>query len=126
MLARTTPYAELDDKTHGLPAFVVDLAEQASAINIQPLRLMINQHANALFFDDLMVPRDNLIGEEGEGFRYIIDSWNAERILVAAEALGDGRWFIDRGRSLCERSGRLREADWGESGRTVPDRSSPC
>lgn len=96
LLARTTPYADLDDKTRGLSAFVVDLAEQTSAIKVQPLRLMINQHTNALFFDDLLVPRDNLIGEEGEGFRYIIDSWNAERILIAAEALGDGRWFIDR------------------------------
>ncbi len=96
LLARTTPYTDLDDKTRGLSAFVVDLAEQTSAINVQPLRLMINQHTNALFFDDLVVPRDNLIGDEGEGFRYVIDSWNAERILIAAEALGDGRWFIDR------------------------------
>ncbi len=96
LLARTTPYTDLDDKTRGLSAFVVNLAEQTSAINVQPLRLMINQHTNALFFDDLVVPRDNLIGEEGEGFRYVIDSWNAERILIAAEALGDGRWFIDR------------------------------
>lgn len=96
LLARTTPYTDLDDKTRGLSAFVVNLAEQTSAINVQPLRLMINQHTSALFFDDLVVPRDNLIGEEGEGFRYVIDSWNAERILIAAEALGDGRWFIDR------------------------------
>ena len=96
LLARTTPYADLDDKTRGLSAFVVDLAEQRSAISVQPLRLMINQHTNALFFDDLVVPRENLIGEEGEGFRYIIDSWNAERILIAGEAIGDGRWFIDR------------------------------
>ena len=96
LLARTTPYTDLEDKTRGLSAFVVDLAEQTSAIKVQPLRLMINQHTNALFFDDLVVPRENLIGEEGEGFRYIIDSWNAERILIAAEALGDGRWFIDR------------------------------
>ena len=96
LLARTTPYDELTNKTEGLSTFVVDLRDAPAGLEVQPLTLMLNQHTNAVFFDDLEVPRENLIGEEGKGFRYIIDSWNAERILIAAEAIGDGRWFIDK------------------------------
>ena len=96
LLARTTPYDELEDKTRGLSAFIVDLREAQDELEIKPLDLMINHHTNALFFDGLEVPAENLIGEEGMGFRYIIDGWNAERILIAAEAVGDGRWFIER------------------------------
>ncbi len=96
LLARTTPYDELKDKTRGLSAFIVDLRDAKERLEVKPLDVMINHHTNALFFDDLEVPADNLIGEEGMGFRYIIDGWNAERILVAAEAIGDGRWFIER------------------------------
>ncbi len=96
LLARTTPYAELEDKTRGLSAFLVDLRETGGHLRVQPLEMMFNHHTNQLFFDDLEIPVENLIGEEGMGFRYIIDSWNVERILIAAEAIGDGRWFIDR------------------------------
>lgn len=96
LLARTTPYDELEDKTRGLSVFIVDLREAKGKIDVRPLDLMINHHTNAVFFDGLEVPSENLIGEEGTGFRYIIDGWNAERILVAAEAIGDGRWFIER------------------------------
>jgi acyl-CoA dehydrogenase len=96
LLARTTPYNELEDKTRGLSVFIVDLKENKEKIEVKPLELMINHHTNALFFDKVEVPVENLIGQEGMGFRYIIDGWNAERILVAAEAIGDGRWFIDR------------------------------
>lgn len=96
LLARTTPYDELEDKTRGLSVFIVDLREAKGKIEVKPLDLMINHHTNALFFDGLEVPAENLIGEEGMGFRYIIDGWNAERILVAAQAIGDGRWFIER------------------------------
>jgi acyl-CoA dehydrogenase len=96
LLARTTPYDELKDKTRGLSAFIVDLREAKGKLEVKPLDLMINHHTNALFFDGVEVPVENLIGEEGMGFRYIIDGWNAERILVAAEAIGDGRWFIER------------------------------
>jgi acyl-CoA dehydrogenase len=96
LLARTTPYDELEDKTQGLSAFLVDLRKAGDRIQVQPLPVMMNQHTNTVFFDDLEVPAENLIGEEGRGFRYIIDSWNAERILIAAEAIGDGRWFVDR------------------------------
>ena len=96
LLARTTPYDQLKDKTRGLSVFIVDLKANKSKIDVKPLDLMINHHTNALFLDNVEVPVENLIGEEGMGFRYIIDGWNAERILVAAEAIGDGRWFIER------------------------------
>jgi acyl-CoA dehydrogenase len=96
LLARTTPYDELQDKTRGLSVFIVDLREAKGKLEVKPLDLMINHHTNGLFFDGVEVPVENLIGEEGMGFRYIIDGWNAERILVAAEAIGDGRWFVER------------------------------
>jgi acyl-CoA dehydrogenase len=97
LLARTTPYAELADKTMGLSVFIVDLrTAPPEQLTVTPLRMMINHHTTQLYFNDLEVPAENLIGEEGRGFRYIIDGWNAERILVASEAIGDGRWFTDR------------------------------
>ncbi|HTM07391.1 MAG TPA: acyl-CoA dehydrogenase family protein [Verrucomicrobiae bacterium] len=96
LLARTTPYNDLKDKTRGLSVFIVDLREAKGKLEVKPLDIMINHHTNALFFDNLEVPAENLVGEEGMGFRYIIDGWNAERILVAAEAIGDGRWFVER------------------------------
>ena len=96
LLARTTPYDDLKDKTRGLSVFIVDLREAKGKLEVKPLDLMINHHTNALFFDNVEVPAENLIGDEGMGFRYIIDGWNAERILVAAEAIGDGRWFVER------------------------------
>jgi acyl-CoA dehydrogenase len=96
LLARTTPYDELKDKTRGLSVFIVELGSAGSHLDVRPIDLMINHHSNELFFDDLEIPAENLVGEEGMGFRYIIDGWNAERILIAAEAIGDGRWFVDR------------------------------
>jgi acyl-CoA dehydrogenase len=96
LLARTTPYDQLEDKTRGLSVFIVDLREAKEKLEVKPLDLMINHHTNQLFFDGAEVPAENLIGQEGMGFRYIIDGWNAERILVAAEAIGDGRWFVER------------------------------
>src|ERR687896_749626 len=96
LLARTTPYDRLEDKTHGLSVFIVDLEKNKGKLEVKPLDLMINHHTNQLFFDNVEVPVENLVGQEGMGFRYIIDGWNAERILVAAEAIGDGRWFVER------------------------------
>ncbi len=98
LLARTTPYEELEDKTKGLSTFVVDLrrATQAGQIEIRPLPTMVNHHTTTIFIRDLEIPVADRVGEEGSGFRYIIDSWNAERILIASESLGDGRWFVTR------------------------------
>ncbi len=98
LLARTTPYDELTDKTHGLSVFIVDLkqAVERKQIEIRPIETMLNHHTTELFIQDLEVPAENLLGEEGRGFRYIIDGWNAERILIASESIGDGRWFVER------------------------------
>jgi acyl-CoA dehydrogenase len=98
LLVRTTPYEELTDKTRGLSVLLVDLqrAVQSGQIEIRPIATMLNHHTTELFIQDLEVPVANLIGDEGLGFRYIIDGWNAERILIASESLGDGRWFVDR------------------------------
>jgi acyl-CoA dehydrogenase len=96
LLARTTPYEELTDKTQGLSVFVVDMRDVKGNLDIQPLDIMVNHHTTTVFFEDVEIPAENRIGEEGKGFRYIIDGWNVERILVASEAIGDGRWFIER------------------------------
>jgi acyl-CoA dehydrogenase len=96
LMARTTPYDELKDKTRGLSVFLIDMRSVKGKLEIQPLDLMINHNTNTVFFDDVVIPADSLIGEEGMGFRYIIDGWNAERILIASEAVGDGHWFIER------------------------------
>src|SRR5213593_1264182 len=96
LLARTTPYEELKDKTQGLSVFLVDMLEVKKGLDIQLLDIMVNHHTTTCFFEDMEIPADNRIGEEGKGFRYIIDGWNAERILVASESIGDGRWFVDR------------------------------
>jgi acyl-CoA dehydrogenase len=96
LLARTTPYEDLEDKTRGLSLFLLDMRDVSGKLEVRPLDMMVNHHTCALFFDDVEIPAENLIGKEGMGFRYIIDGWNAERILVAAEAIGDGRWFTDR------------------------------
>src|SRR5204863_931418 len=95
---RTTPYDELADKTRGLSVFLVDLqrAVQLGQIEIRPIETMLNHATTELFIRDLRIPAANLIGEEGMGFRYIIDGWNAERILSAAECIGDARWFVAR------------------------------
>ncbi len=98
LLARTTPYDALEDKTRGLSLFIVDLVKGRASqqIDVRPLATMMNHHSTTLFLRDLEIPEADRIGEEGAGFRHIIDSWNAERILVASEALGDGRWFVER------------------------------
>jgi len=97
LLARTTPYDELEDKTEGLSVFLLDLRDIKGTFEFRPLDMMFNHHTNILFFENVEIPVENRIGEEGKGFRYIIDGWNAERILIASEAIGDGRWFVDKG-----------------------------
>lgn len=96
LLARTTPYDQLTDKTQGLSVFLVDLREAGAAVEARPINTMLNHETNQVFINNLEVPVENLIGEEGKGFRYIIDGWNAERILIASECIGDGRWFVER------------------------------
>ena len=96
LLARTTPYDDVKDKTQGISVFIVDMRNVRGKLDVQPLDMMVNHHTNSVFFEDVEVPAENLIGEEGRGFSYIIDGWNAERILIASEAIGDGRWFINR------------------------------
>ena len=105
LLARTTPREEVDKKTLGLSVFLIDLREaRGNGCEIKPLEAMINHNTTEVFFDDLRVPADNLIGEEGRGFYYILDGMNAERILIAAEAIGDARFFIRRATEYaCER-----------------------
>ena len=95
LLARTTPADQVKKKTDGISVFLVDLrTAQGNGVNIQPIRAMINHNTTEVFIDNLEVPVENLIGEEGKGFRYILDGMNAERILCASEAIGDARWFI--------------------------------
>ena len=97
LLARTTPLEQVQKRTHGLSVFLIDLREAVgNRVTIEPVEVMINHHTTQVFFDDLRVPLDNLIGDEGMGFRYILDGMNAERILIAAECIGDGYWFVDR------------------------------
>ena len=97
LLARTTPPAEVSKRSQGLSVFLVDLREAIGhGLTVRPVRTMINHHTTELFFDDLEVPAENLIGSEGHGFSYILDGMNAERILIAAECIGDGRFFTDR------------------------------
>jgi acyl-CoA dehydrogenase len=99
LLARTTPLADVTKKSDGLSVFLVDLADaEARGMRVRPIRNMVHHETNEVFFDNFEVPADNLIGEEGRGFRYILDGMNAERILIAAECIGDGYWFIDRAR----------------------------
>ena len=95
LLARTTPRAEVSKKSKGLSLFLIDL-RGIEGLTVQPIRTMVNHETNQLFFDNMRIPASALIGEEGDGFRYVLDGMNAERILIAAECIGDGRWFIDR------------------------------
>ena len=97
LLARTTPADQVKKRSDGISVFLVDLREAVgNGLEIHPIKTMINHSTNQVFMDDLKIPAENLIGEEGRGFRYILDGMNAERVLIASEALGDGRWFTDK------------------------------
>ena len=97
LLARTTPLAEVKKKSEGLSIFLVDIREaMQSGMTVRPILNMVNHETNELFFDNLEIPAENLIGEEGQGFKYLLTGLNAERALIAAECIGDGYWFIDR------------------------------
>ena len=97
LLARTSPSAQSKRKSAGLSIFLVDLREAIGhGLEVRPIANMVNHETNELFFDDLEIPADSLIGDAGHGFRYLLDGLNAERALIAAECIGDGRWFIDK------------------------------
>ena len=95
LLARTTSVEQATKRTDGLSVFLIDI-RGLKGLEIRPLRMMMNHSTNALFFDDVEIPADSLVGEEGKGFSYILSGMNAERILVASESIGDGRWFTDK------------------------------
>jgi len=97
LLARTTPLADVKKKTEGMSIFIVDLREAiGKGMTVRPILNMVNHETNELFFENLEIPAENLIGVEGQGFKYILDGLNAERTLIAAECIGDGYWFIDK------------------------------
>jgi len=97
LLARTTPKEQVQKRTEGLSVFLVDMRSAlGKGLTIKPIRTMMNHNSTEVFFDDMEVPAENLIGEEGKGFRYILGGMNAERILIAAETIGDSRWFIEK------------------------------
>ena len=97
LLARTTPLSEVTKKSEGMSIFMVDLKQAIGhGMTVKPIRNMVNHETNEVFFDNLEIPVENLIGEEGKGFKYILDGLNAERTLISAECIGDAYWFIDR------------------------------
>jgi acyl-CoA dehydrogenase len=96
LLARTTATDAIEKKSDGLSVFLVDMRKAGEALQVRPVRTMMNHSTTEIFFDDLRIPASALIGEEGRGFRYILDGMNAERILIAAECIGDGRWFVEK------------------------------
>jgi acyl-CoA dehydrogenase len=99
LLARTTPLADVKKKSEGMSIFIVNLADAIGhGMEVRPINNMVNHETNEVFFDNLAIPAENLIGTEGQGFKYILDGLNAERALIAAECIGDAYWFIDRAR----------------------------
>jgi len=103
LLARTTPLKDVPKKSEGMSIFIVDLHQAINhGLTVRPIENMVNHETNELFFDELEIPEENLIGEEGKGFRYILDGLNAERTLIAAECIGDGYWFVDRASSYAK------------------------
>jgi len=98
LLARTTPLEQVQKRTEGLSTFIVDMKRALAdgTMTIQPIKTLMNHATTEIFFDGVVVPEDALVGEEGKGFRYILDGMNAERILIAAECIGDGRWFVEK------------------------------
>jgi acyl-CoA dehydrogenase len=96
LVARTTPFEQVERKTEGLSIFLLDMRAAGDRLTIRPVRTMINHATTEVFLDGVEVPADALVGEEGQGFHYLLDGLNAERILIAAECIGDGRWFVEK------------------------------
>ncbi len=126
LLARTTPRDEVERRSDGLSVFLVDLKEAIGhGLTVNPRRVMINNVTNELIFEDLTIPATSLVGEEGEGFRYILDGMNAERILIAGECIGNGRWFVVARFGASEGARGLRPSDRRQPGHPVPARPRP-
>ena len=124
LVARTTPVEQVQKRSGGLSVFMLDVRTAVGhGMTIKPLRTMMNHATTEIFFDDLEVPAENLVGEEGKGFRYLLDGLNAERILIAAECIGDARWFIDRTRHVCAPARRVWARDWEKPGRSISYRA---
>ncbi|MBI4274651.1 MAG: acyl-CoA/acyl-ACP dehydrogenase, partial [Rhizobiales bacterium] len=103
LLARTTPADQVKKRTEGLSVFLVDMrAVAGKGLTIRPIRTMMNHATTEVFFDDMRIPADSLVGEEGKGFRYILSGMNAERILIAAECIGDAKWFLQKAASYAK------------------------
>jgi len=102
LLARTTPREQVKKRTEGLSVFLVEMKSAGESLKINPIRTMMNHATTEVFFDDLRVPAENLVGEEGMGFRYILSGMNAERILIAAECIGDAKWLIEKASSYAK------------------------
>ena len=127
LLARTTPVEEVKKRSEGLSVFLVDIREsKGKGMEIRPIDAMINHNTTEIFFDNLEVPAENLIGEEGKGLSYIMDGMNAERILVASEAVGDGRWFLKKAIDYANSRVVFGRTHRQEPGRAVPDRARLC
>ena len=123
LLARTTPRDQVAKKTDGLSTFIVDM-KAVTGLTVRPIRTMMNHNSCEVFFDEMPIPADALLGEEGRGFRYILDGMNAERLLIAAECIRRRQVVHRQIRGLRHRAQRVRPADRAEPGRAVPDR--PC
>ncbi len=124
LLARTTPRDQVQKKTEGLSTFIVDMrAALGHGLTIRPIRTMMNHNSTEIFFDNMVVPAANLVGEEGRGFRYILDGMNAERLLIAAECIGDAKWFTAKSTDYAQRAQGVWPADRAEPGDPVPDRA---
>ena len=127
LLARTTPKDEAKKRTDGLSVFLVDMREAKNhGLEIRPIRTMMNHSTTEVFFTDMKVPAENLIGEEGKGFRYILSGMNAERILISAESIGDAKWFIAKATAYAKERVGVRPADRPEPRHPVSDRKSLC
>ena len=123
LLARTTPKEQAKKRTDGLSVFIVDMREaKGKGLEIRPIRTMMNHATTEVFFTDMRVPAENLIGEEGKGFRYILSGMNAERILIAAECIGDAKWFIAKATDYAKERAVFGRPIGHESRHPVPDR----
>jgi len=127
LLARTTPKEQAKKRTDGLSVFIVDMREaKNNGLTISPIRTMMNHSTTEVFFTDMKVPAENLIGEEGKGFRYILSGMNAERILIASECVGDAKWFIAKATAYARERVVFGRPYRPEPGHPVSHRQSLC